>query len=165
LLTASDAEEHVVVRHRITVPYAGTLTESIEGNSGGSTFSGRVTGPLIGHGTYTGLSKTAEIPPACGDGRGVATTTSTVFTAANGDTLLQDEEGMLCSSGPLSFEFSGSFTISGGSGCFLGATGHGEVTAKIVYVGGFTNGTSTSRNVGKIRVMNTPHCPQTSRSS
>ena len=148
--------------NRITVPYEGTLTESIEGNSGGSTFSGSVTGGFISHGTYTGLSKTDAIPPLCSTGTpGVPTSTSTVFTSRRGDTLRQDETGMLCMSGPQSFEFAGTFTFVGGSGCFLGATGTGRVTAKIVYTDGFTKGTSTSENVGSITVPNRAHCPQT----
>jgi DNA-binding SARP family transcriptional activator len=145
----------------ITVPYQGTLVETLEGNSQGSTSSGTITGGLIGNGTYTSISRTNQIPPHCTVGQGVPTSTSTVLKSRTGDTLLQEETGTLCASGPTSFEFTGTFTFAGGSGCFANATGHGDITAQITFDDQrFTTGRSTSHDVGSITVPNKPNCPQ-----
>jgi hypothetical protein len=147
---------------RITVPYQGTLVETLDGNSSGSTFGGTISGGILGHATYKGISKTSEAPPPCGVGNGVATSTSTVFTTRRGDTLLQEEVGKLCMSGALSFTFTGTFTFRGGSGCFEHATGGGDITAEIVFDDtSYTTGSSTSQNIGRITLPKLPHCPQT----
>jgi DNA-binding SARP family transcriptional activator len=159
----STTDEPKAARPRtVTVPYQGTLVETLEGNSQGSTSSGSITGGLIGNGTYTSISRTNQIPPHCTVGQGVPTSTSTVLKSRTGDTLLQEETGTLCASGPTSFEFTGTFTFAGGSGCFANATGHGDITAQITFDDQhFATGRSTSHDIGSITVPNKPHCPQT----
>jgi hypothetical protein len=57
--------------------------------------------------------------------------TSTI-TGVNGDTITEDVSGMVCEVGPTSLTaphtFTGTFTITGGTGRFADATGSGTVT-------------------------------------
>jgi len=147
---------------QFTAPYKATFTETLTGHSGGSEFAGTVDGNVIRHATYTGLTRTAaSVLPICGAGPGSPTNTSLVSTASNGDILRETHAGTICQSTPLSFEFSGTYTIQGGTGCFASAQGTGTTSAHIVFTNAtYTDGSDISTDEGKITLKTLPHCPR-----
>jgi DNA-binding SARP family transcriptional activator len=156
--------DHPTPPEQFDAPYRATFSETLTGHSGGSEFSGTVDGNVIHDGTYTGLTKTsASSLPICGAGPGAATNTSLVSTASNGDILRETHEGTICQSTPTSFEFSGTYTIQGGTGCFASAQGSGVTSAHIVFDDtSYTSGSDISTDEGKITLKAQPHCPRRS---
>jgi serine/threonine protein kinase len=147
-----------------TAPYRAVFTETFTNTGTGSNFSGTVAGGIFSRGTYTGLSETRAAPSLCGESPAVPTLTSLVSTAANGDILRETHDGTLCQSTPSSLEYSGTYTIRGGTGCLAGAAGTGHTSAHIVLpttalpVG--AAGSDVSTDDGSIILKRLPHCPQ-----
>ncbi|HUZ16539.1 MAG TPA: hypothetical protein VMU72_10260 [Gaiellaceae bacterium] len=125
------------------VPFksAGSGTESSLSPSGcqftgGCTVqtNGTATSSHLGKGPYTS-TLTVNWAAATSNGAGgycaPATGTGTI-TAANGDKLYQSETGTVCEVGAstptASHTFTGTYTNTGGTGRFAGATGGGTVT-------------------------------------
>ncbi len=92
---------------------------------GGATFEGG--GPVthMGKTTQTGILFLSPVPNADGLFPGDGSVT---ITAANGDKLTFDYEGLL---DPITGEGTGTFTFTGGTGRFAGATGGGTFDASI----------------------------------
>jgi hypothetical protein len=82
-----------------------------------------------------------------------------VSTASNGDILRETHAGTICQSTLTSFEFSGSYTIQGGTGCFASAHGTGTTSAHIVFTNTtYTDGSDISTDEGRILLKALPHC-------
>ena len=72
------------------------------------------------------------------------------YTAANGDKVFLSVSDVLCpTSTPNAFQLSGSFTVTGGTGRFAGASGSGTVQASITFTSA-TSGTFSGTTAGTI---------------
>jgi len=86
-------------------------------------------------------------PAACG---GFTATEQDTYTAANGDGVFQTVYDTICpTTTPNAFTLTGSFTVTGGSGRFAGASGSGTVQASITFTSA-TTGTFSGTQAGTI---------------
>lgn len=82
--------------------------------------SGSFTGTHLGTGTHTRrVTLTGPFVKGCAPGGRVGS-----FTAANGDVVFHQGSGILCRT-PRGISFTGTYTITGGTGRFAGASGEG----------------------------------------
>ena len=72
------------------------------------------------------------------------------FTAANGDILLLSVHDVFCSTpNPFVFQFTGAFSIMGGTGRFIDASGSGTIQGSITFTSAST-GTFSGATAGTI---------------
>jgi hypothetical protein len=116
--------------------------------------SGQITGTQIGSGTASGTFTVAGFPPPCSaGGDGAPTQGSQTLTAADGSTINQQLVGGTCQSGPNSFRTTSTYTITGGSGRFVAATGTGTHVRDVDFPNGFGEpGTFTIHQDGTINL-------------
>lgn len=101
-------------------------------------FNGGGTAILMGAVTNEGTIQITGQDSSCPGG--VANVNTEVVTAANGDTLTLTSQDVSCPTGPGTFQGSGSWHVSGGTGRFRGATGSGRGTGSGDFnVGRFQN--------------------------
>ena len=97
--------------------------------------SGRVNGTPISHGTASGTQAAAANPPSCTFGS-TSVSGSTITVASSGDILDSSFSGSVCESAatPTSgtYVVTATFTITGGTGRFAGATGGGALNSTAV---------------------------------
>ena len=102
---------------------------------GTCTFSGSAIGTHIGSGTYSVIVNIDPTAFPNGVGSGgfcfFASGFAQTVTAANGDTIIFNTLGLLCTEGGLgsAVQYNGTYRITGGSGRFSGAGGGGSLTA------------------------------------
>jgi hypothetical protein len=136
---------------------AAFATHSVPFNGSGSgtfTDTSPTTVLITGTGYYDHLGLTNLRFPstitgqaACG---GFTATEQDTYTGANGDSIFQTVHDTICpTSAPNAFTLSGSFTITGGTGRFVGATGSGTVQASITFTSA-TTGTFSGTQTGTI---------------
>ncbi len=123
-----------------------------------TTSSGTVRGRLLGRGRFNATEVTTSNPTPCSSGPGSPASGSNMDTAANGDVLTTSFTGTVCQSAstPTSAtdQFTGQFTITGGTGRFANATGGGTVTATATLsaTAQGSAGPITYRDIGTIRL-------------
>jgi hypothetical protein len=98
----------------------------------GTLTSDRASGPN----TATHLGKVTASSVHCGvidptTRRIVVTGHQLVFTAVNGDTITAAFSGLTAPTGPSTYSFTGSYTVTGGTGRFAGATGGGDLAGSL----------------------------------
>lgn len=136
---------------------AAFATHSTPFNGSGSgtfTDTSPTTVLIIGTGYYDHLGLTNLRFPstitgqaACG---GFTATEQDTYTGANGDSVFQTVHDTICpTSTPNAFTLTGSFTITGGTGRFVSATGSGTVHASITFTSA-TAGTFSGTQTGTI---------------
>ena len=86
-------------------------------------------------------------PAACG---GFTATEQDTYTGASGDSVFQTVHDTICpTSTPGAFHLTGSFTVTGGTGRFTGASGSGTVSAAVTFTSA-TSGTFAGTQTGTI---------------
>lgn len=111
----------------------------------GSTFVGTMTHLGKIHGVVTATALVDN-----GDGT-VNFASNDVLVAANGDELYTQTNVVLTFSSALEATYVGGFTVEGGTGRFVGATGYLSIANGVYSINGDTGiGTSTHNAVGKI---------------
>ena len=84
---------------------------------------------------------------ACG---GFTATEQDTYTGANGDSVFQTVHDTICpTSTPGTFQLNGSFTVTGGTGRFIHASGSGAVSASVNFTSA-TSGTFAGTQTGTI---------------
>ena len=84
---------------------------------------------------------------ACG---GFTATEQDTYTGANGDSVFQTVHDTICpTSTPGAFQLTGSFTVTGGTGRFIDASGSGTVSASVTFTSA-TSGTFAGTQTGTI---------------
>jgi hypothetical protein len=80
--------------------------------------------PIVGtgHGTHLGRFTEVAYPTITGN----TFSATVILTAANGDQVFKTATGTISTDGPLTI-FAGTFTVNGGTGRFVNATGTGRV--------------------------------------
>ena len=91
--------------------------------------AGSASGTLIGNGTFNQTSFVG-FPPPCSTGT-TPSNGSQNLTAAKGDQLFLNFAGNACQSGPSMYVSTGTYTITGGTGRFVGASGSGAFASRI----------------------------------
>lgn len=90
--------------------------------------------------TITGMA-------ACG---GFTAIEQDTYTGANGDSVFQTVHDTICpTSTPGAFQLTGSFTVTGGTGRFVDASGSGTVSASVTFTSA-TSGTFVGTQTGTI---------------
>jgi hypothetical protein len=153
---------HSVTLDDITVPCETTNTSTQNDTQS----QGTATGSPICSGSFTATYGIPSQPPSCGPGPGVPFQTSINLAAANGDTLNESGSGTTCQSGTrtvgdfdlFTFDYSGTYTITTGTGCFADATGSGKISGQVVF-NSATSASVTGTGVGTITLKKQPHCP------
>ena len=108
---------------------SGTIFES--GQSGSLIGSSR--GLHLGTGSFSGASFTFSFPPPCGFGTEQGDITLDLG-AANGDELYLTIVQGLCQAGATqTYDGTGTYTIDGGTGRFVNATGRGTSSTQAVF--------------------------------
>jgi hypothetical protein len=125
-------------------PASGDLPFHLSGsgtlNFGGGTQSGSVSGTMIGTGEVSGqFFLTGPIYPCSAGNTDINTLGLQTITAADGSTLTQQLDGVTCQSGPTTYVTTSTYTITGGTRRFSGATGTGTHVRTV----DFPNGTSS----------------------
>jgi len=86
-------------------------------------------------------------PAACG---GFTATEQDNYTGANGDSVYLTVHDTICpTSTPGAFQLNGSFTVTGGTGRFVDASGSGTVSAAVTFTSA-TSGTFSGTQTGTI---------------
>ena len=119
----------------VTATYRERVVGTIVSTSQNFTSSaGRMNGSPIHRGTTSGLQSAASTPPPCTAGSSQASGTTTIV-AANGDNLYTSFTARVCESQSTSnsgtYTLTGTFTITGGTGKFAGATGGGTTNSTL----------------------------------
>jgi hypothetical protein len=113
-------------------------------------FSGTFHGTTTGKGTFSGSFVVAGLPPSCNVGS-VPVSDSITLTAANGDTINQSASGTVCATTTNNFHQTSTYTITGGTGRYLTATGSGSFISDASFAAGLANpGTFTFTEDGTI---------------
>ena len=101
-------------------------------------FNGTGTAILMGAVTNRGLIQITGSDGSCP--AGLANVNTEVLSASNGDTLTLTSHDVSCPTGPGTFQGSGAWRVTGGTGRFRGATGAGTGTGSgDLNVGRITN--------------------------
>lgn len=79
------------------------------------------------------------------------------LTAANGDILHYTTTGTTCQDDSGAYNFTGTYTISGGTGCFAGATGRGTATSQVILESS-AGGSTTISDKGLINLEKRSRC-------
>ena len=118
-----------------TVPFRATIAETFTINP--ACFPARLCGDITGSGHGSHLGKIGEsaaivsyLSTPLGGGCFPETRTTTL-TAANGDELTLAAAGTNCPTSPTTVAASDTFTVTGGTGRFVGASGSGTVSATV----------------------------------
>ncbi len=119
---------------------------------------GSAHGTYLGHGATSGSFALTGPISACAGGTDPHNTQgSNTFTASDGATITVSTSGNTCQSGPTTFAGTATYTITGGTGRFVGATGRGTVVTHTTLPDGVTNpGTTTYVDDGTIRFPTQP---------
>jgi hypothetical protein len=137
------------------VSASGTIVSLVQNQT---TSSGSVRGTLLGNGNFSAIEVTATNPTPCSSGPGSPASGSNTDTAANGDVLNTSFTGTVCQSASTATsatdQFTGQFTITGGTGRFANATGGGTVhaTAMLSATAQGSEGPITYVDTGTIRL-------------
>lgn len=113
-----------------TVPFAMRGSGSLSYSGGSINFSGSVTGTPVGSGSFSG-GGTVGTPVNCPNSN--VSTTDTTITANTGDTITVHFTGTSCLSSARAAETSGTFTVTGGTGRFVNASGSGSASAHAAF--------------------------------
>ena len=127
------------VAARDLVPFKATFTGSSTSGPGGPCAALRSDIAGGGHATHLGNFTTVQhhcFDPA--DPTGAFTEGFYTFTGANGDTIFGTYHGNLVPFAPPVFAIVGEFTIEGGTGRFVGATGGGTASGTLNVATGVT---------------------------
>ena len=100
-------------------------------------FGGTFHGTTSGKGTFSGSFVIGSIPPPCP--ASVPVTDAITLTAANGDIINEDVNGTVCESSPNNFHETATYTVTGGTGRYLSATGTGSFISDAYFPNGLTN--------------------------
>jgi hypothetical protein len=125
-------------------------------------FSGGAQGSHTGVGSFVGTGGVAGVPPQCGFGT-TSEVQNQILTAANGDTVNEAMTGTNCQRSDGSYIFNATYTISGGTGRFAGATGSGTLVSIADFLNGLSNpGTYSFSQRGTITLNlgNSPEQPE-----
>jgi len=136
---------------------AAFATSSVPFNGSGTgtfTDTSPTTVLIIGTGYYDHLGlttlrfpSTITGPAACG---GFTATEQDNYTGANGDSVYLTVHDTICpTSTPGAFQLNGSFTVTGGTGRFVDASGSGTVSAAVTFTSA-TSGTFSGTQTGTI---------------
>jgi hypothetical protein len=138
-----------------TVPFSASFNETFTVFVGGTCAPNAFCASATGLGQATHMGKTTEafvgsvVLPL--DQNGCAPESSTgTLTAANGDQVFVTSAGTFCQSSLTNATDVGSWTVTGGTGRFTGATGSGPYTTTILINSDGSGGTSTSTYSGTI---------------
>lgn len=100
--------------------FSGTATSSPDSSS----FVGKGNATHMGHITTSGVADNFRPDGSCPGG--VANTNTETLTAANGDTLTITSQDVACPTAPGVYHGAGQWTVTGGTGRFGDASGHGS---------------------------------------
>ena len=122
-----------------SLPFKVTVSGSATWTSPSTVaFTGRGTALLMGTVTNQGSIQITGYDGSCP--AGLANINTEVLTASNGDTLTLTGHDVSCPTGPGTFQGSGEWRVTGGTGRFHGATGGGTgVGSGDLNVGRITN--------------------------
>lgn len=125
------------------LPFSASGSGSIFESGPFGSLSGTVRGLHIGVGSFSGNVFTGSLPPPCDVGS-IGNGGSIQLTAANGDILYTEFSSSVCQSeSTQTYDATGTYTIDGGTGRFLNATGSGTYTAEAVFPDGGPFGQGT----------------------
>ena len=114
------------------VPFRAAFTTEFE--SDGMSPIAHITVIGEGQGTHLGKATTVTTNQLVNLDTGESSATYT-FTAANGDTVVLEEEFLSTFVNPTTVTFEGTYEVTGGTGRFAGATGSGTLTGSAVFTG------------------------------
>jgi hypothetical protein len=146
----------------VTVPTQATFSGTVNG----SEVRGSGSGTPFGDTSVTTTIQPFGQPPSCGPGPAAPAQGFIYTQTANSGIMNQTFSGTVCQSGShisgdlilFEFDFSGTFTITGGNDCFTNATGSGTLTAH-----SSANGPNTasldSTSTGTVTLKKRPNCP------
>jgi hypothetical protein len=118
-----------------SLPFAVSGSGSIDQIGTFGSLSGSAGALHMGSGSFSGSVVTEGFPPACGRGT-LNNFGSLVLTAANGDKVYENVDQFVCQSGPSqTYDGTGTYTITGGTGRFADATGSGAISFQVVFPG------------------------------
>jgi hypothetical protein len=125
---------------------------------------GPISGTFLGNGAFTGTIDWAAIAP-CGAGPGAPTVATATSVDPHGAELHETIYGAACRAAPLEVDVKGLYTVTGGTGCFRGARGQGQVTS---YMGFLIPPTKYGEfgvfnKTGAITLKGDSHCLQSDR--
>ena len=132
-----------------------THSTPFNGNGTGTFTDTSLTTVLItgtGHYDHLGLTtlrfpSTITGPAACG---GFTATEQDNYTGSNGDSVYLTVHDTICPTSTLgAFQLNGSFTVTGGTGRFVDASGSGTVSAAVTFTSA-TSGTFSGTQTGTI---------------
>lgn len=126
---------HGVTLAAVTEAFSIDATVSVTASAmpaGAENTIGTATGPPLGSTSLTSIGGPGSQPPACGSGGGATYVASVNFAGSNGDILNALAKRTGCQSGTtpagaitlLSFTATGTFTLTGSTGCFQGGHVH-----------------------------------------
>ena len=116
------------------VPFKASFATEFETSPGSNSCLLNVTHTGVGKATHLGRSTEVTTDQVANLCTGALTATS-VYTAANGDTVASQITGRLTSMIGNTVTFAGTYTITGGTGRFEGATGAGTFSGSAVFTG------------------------------
>ena len=153
---------HSVTLDAVTLPFdvAGTGTQDANGAHG------TATGSVINNGSFTYTTRIPGQPPLCGQGPGEPINASINLAATSGDVLNYSFSGTVCQSGThdipgfslFIFDGTGTYNITGGTGCFTEATGSGAGSAHVEF-DSITTASIAFSDKGTITLKKQPNCP------
>jgi len=126
---------------RDLVPFKATFTGSSTSGPGAPCAAPALRSDILGVGHATHLGKFTTVQHHCfdpGDPTFAFTEGFYTFTGANGDTIFGTYHGHLVPIGGPVFAIVGEFTIEGGTGRFVGATGGGTASGTLNVATGVT---------------------------
>lgn len=145
-----------MLRVLVTALLTLTAAASVASAAGASEAAVAFNAYLSGHAAFTGLTTVSftgqgsatVMGPVSNDGRltvtgvslgcvgGLPNTNVETLTAADGDTLIITSHDLACLAGVLQFRGTGTWDVTGGTGRFSDATGHGTAVGGADFVAG-----------------------------
>lgn len=125
------------------LPFAANGSGSLNQSGTFGSLSGSARALHMGNGSVSGSVVTLSFPPPCDQGT-LNNFISLTLTAANGDNVYENVDDFICQSGPTqTYESTGTYTITGGTGRFANATGSGAYSSQVVFPGPSPFGTGS----------------------